>query len=391
MKRRQFLQVSLFSPFVFRAYALGAPGTRVRFIPGSARALDYLYVKGSYREIGYQIGTHFRKHIQSVLKIREAWFTDLLQTIDTPGGKKYSAELKRLTRKHFPQYLEELEAMALGAGLDFKAIWALAIKSELGALEPEEPGCSTIYYSAGEKQWLFHNEDGNDAYRNQMFLVHVQPPSEVSFTSLVYPGILTGNGPSLNRFGIVQTTNYISTTRPQVGIPRYVLGRAILEARSLQEAVQIATMEPRTHPYHHNLVSLSEQKYLSLETTPGETARIAPRGIYFHTNHLILKKTHRYPYEQPEYKQSSSLSRFRVIEAETAKLRQRDHLQPHDFLSVLSSHQNAPYSPCRHPQGEVKGRTLATLFLDIRNRKFRLYRGNPCQSVTEEHYTDYYL
>ncbi len=389
MKRRQFLKIGLLSPLVFHPEVLSQSKYKVHFEKGSAKAFDYLFVKGSYREIGYQVGRYFRKHIQKVLTVRKAWFSRLLITLDAPGGKTYSAELKRLTRKHFPQYLEELEALALGAGMDFKAIWALTIKSELGALEPEEPGCSTIYYSGKGNKWLFHNEDGNDAYRDQMFVVHIQPPSEVSFISLVYPGILTGNGPSLNSFGIVQTTNYISTTHPVVGIPRYVLGRAILEARSLEEAVQIATMEPRTHPYHHNLISLKAQKYISLETTPQKTDSVTPEGIYFHTNHLILKKTRSYPYEQPEYKQSSSLSRYRVIEEEVARLDTGSDLSPRIFFNILSSHQNAPYSPCRHPRGEVQGRTLATAFVDLNQGVFRLYRGNPCVSVKKRHFTEY--
>jgi hypothetical protein len=52
----------------------------------------------------------------------------------------------------------------------------------------------------------------------------------VSYIALVYPGIITGNGPSMNSRGIVQTTNYIGSVKSEVGIPRYIIGRAILEA-----------------------------------------------------------------------------------------------------------------------------------------------------------------
>ena len=96
--------------------------------------------------------------------------------------------------------------------------------------------------------WLFQNEDGHAAYGDLMFVVKVSPPSGVRFISLVYPGIITGNGPSLNSRGVIQTTNYISSTKSEIGIPRYVIGRAILEANDAKEAVEIATMQPRAYP-----------------------------------------------------------------------------------------------------------------------------------------------
>ena len=116
--------------------------------------------------------------------------------------------------------------------------------------------------------WLFHNEDGNRAYSDIMFVLKATPPSGVTYLSMVYPGIITGNGPSMNSRGIIQSTNYIGSTKSEAGIPRYILGRAVLEAQDLQEAQEIITMEPRAYPYHHNIGSFHDQRYFSLETTP---------------------------------------------------------------------------------------------------------------------------
>ena len=63
-------------------------------------------------------------------------------------------------------------------------------------------------------------------------------------------------------------------------------------------------------------------------------------------------------------------------------------IDPNYYLRILSSHENAPYSPCRHPRGDVQGLTLATAFFDLNKAIFRLHKGNPCVAVSSELYTD---
>ena len=390
MKRRTFVKSATVLTVGWPFFRFSAVANAPRSIDLPYAAFPSLQVQGSYRQIGFRIGQHFRETIRTVLQLRKEWHSKLLRILDTPEGKRLSDELQRLTRKHFPQYLEEVEGLAEGAGLHFRAIWAITIKSELGTLEAENPGCSTIVQIRSGQRWLFHNEDGHNAYHQRMFVVQVTPPSGVKFVSLVYPGTLTGNGPSLNQAGVVQTTNYISSTRPRVGIPRYILGRAILEARSLKEAIEIATLTPRSYPYHHNLASFEEKTYASVETTPDAVAVTHPEGIYFHTNHLRQEATRRaHPDEDAEYVNSSSRSRFQVIQSEVESLRQKERRAPSDFLAILSSHRQAPYSPCRHPLGKVQGRTLGTAFFELENGVFRLYRGNPCIAVVNDFFREY--
>ena len=381
MNRRRFLKLSLLTPFYFQYAFPGGIKTKQKSQEKSPAYFDILTVEGSYRNIGYRIGKRFGGNIRTIIQRRKEWHTELMQILASRRGKLLSDELMRLTRKYFPQFLDELSGMAEGAGINFKALWVMTIKSELGTLKEENPGCSTIFCKTKEALWLFHNEDGHVAYLDQMFLLKVRPPSGVNFISLVYPGILTGNGPSMNSRGIIQSTNYIGSVKEAIGLPRYVIGRAILETKNLEEARQIATMEPRAYPYHHNIASVEEQRYLSVETTPAVFQVKEPEGIYYHTNHLLFEKTRHYLYQDTHYKNSSSMSRYTVLQTALKKMSGQEKLLPEDFLTVLSSHQNAPYSPCRHPQGEIKGQTLGTAFFDISKGLLRLYRGNPCRAV----------
>jgi predicted choloylglycine hydrolase len=245
MKRREFLISSLGTPLFIRQLLANQSNTFSKYQEATEKSFEFLEVKGTYKQIGYQIGRYFGKNIKQVIKQRAEWHRNLLTILESPQGQLRSTEYLRLTKKHFPHILDEIRGMADGAGLHFDAVWAMCIKSELGALEEEPDGCSTIFTKDQHHMWLFHNEDGNDAYREIMFILKVIPPSGVSYLSLVYPGIITGNGPSMNNRGIIQTTNYIGSIDSEAGFPRYILGRAVLEAKDLNEAVDLSTMEPR--------------------------------------------------------------------------------------------------------------------------------------------------
>jgi len=387
MKRREFLISGLTAPFFIQQLLAEGRDSLLDYQDTTEASFPYLEITGSYYDIGYQVGKSFGKNIEAVIRRQKNWNQQLMEIQNSGEGKRKSREYHRLTQKHFPHLIQEINGMADGSGIHFDAIWAICIKSELSATEEEPEGCSTIVFKHDDNIWLFHNEDGNMAYDKMMFLVKINPPSGVSFISLVYPGIITGNGPSLNDKGIIQTTNYIGSTESHIGIPRYLLGRALLEASDLDEAINIATLEPRAYPYHHNLGSSAENKYLSLETTPESWEVKEPNGMYCHTNHLLFTKTATYLAEDQEYKQSSSLSRYRVIEQKLKEF--ADELQnPEDFLNILSSHINKPYSPCRHPQDDVHGLTLATAFYDFGEGAMRLFKGYPCQAVKNLHFTD---
>jgi hypothetical protein len=198
MNRRDFLKAAAGAPFlVNHLYPINLQ-TSTKYYPGNEKSFEILEIKGSYAQIGYQIGHFFGDHIKKLIKQRATWHNDLLEILGTKAGKLKSQKYLDLTRKYCPHLLKEIEGMAEGAGLHFDAVWSLCIKSELLAIDREPADCSTIYFGDSKKQWLFHNEDGHAAFAGIMFVLKVYPPSGINFLSLVYPGTITGNGPGMN-------------------------------------------------------------------------------------------------------------------------------------------------------------------------------------------------
>jgi len=345
-----------------------------------------LEVSGEPRECGRQIGKTFATQIKQGLERRAAWFGELRRFMQADLKTRYEPYLAA-GRQHFPDVVAELEGWAEGSGVDFKDLVALNLKAELGAMmdmQDQTPGCSTLSLSHGDQRLLVHNEDGGVEYADLMFFLKVSQPGKPTFFCLSYPGILPGNAPGWNAAGLVLTTNYIPSAEWKEGVPRYFLDRAVLDCHTIEQALEVAQHPARAFGFHFNLASIPERRLLSVETSVHQHEVHEVDGLYVHTNHLILPKTREAPQDQA-YIKSSSNSRYRVLSAaREAMLPTLDQTGETELVAALSSHDGKPYSPCRHPEGEVTGMTLANSVFDVAAGSWAFYKGNPCEGTRGE-------
>ena len=337
-------------------------------------------VKGSHHEIGKQIAASMKDRIAGFLEISPE-YSDCVEYLNGEGREAIE-KMFRHSCTAFPHFIEEVEGMAEALEIPFMELFAYQCRSEISLLK-EPPGCSTIALRNADNLILAHNEDGDDLNVGRMFLVKVTPPSGMTFISFVYPGLLPGNGPGINKAGLVQTTNYIKPRRVADGIPRYFIGRAILEAGSLDEAVSLATMTPRAFSYHHNLIHLPERRILSVEVAAYPEHKHSVKevnGLYVHTNHFIhpgmtgREKTGFQPYDVPY---ESSTTRMSVLRKAIESKGPPGNAE--EILKLLTLHEGRPYSPCRHPEGDVHGTTLGTAVFTAAAKTMTLFHGNPCR------------
>jgi hypothetical protein len=335
---------------------------------------------GSYREIGRGLGSAMNEKIQAHFD-ESPDFPRCLEFLRQGGRERLDAMMDHV-KLRFPNLLEELEGMAEALDLPMMVLFAYNCRSEISVLM-ESAGCSTLAMKTGEQALLAHNEDGNDTNAGRMYVAKVQPPSGVDFISFVYPGLLPGNGPGFNSRGVVQTTNYIQPRKVAFGIPRYFIGRAVMEARSLDEAVGLITTGPRAFPWHHNLASLPDARLLSLEAMPDRFHLEEVEGLMVHTNHLIHPEMIVEGAGEQDVPYESSTTRYRVLTR--AIQRGRPPVNGEEMLELLSLHEGKPYSPCRHPEGDVHGITLGTAVFEAPDVAMTLYHGNPCRGLKKRY------
>lgn len=339
-------------------------------------------VAGSPYEIGLGAGKRFGGNIRTGLERRADWFSRLRSFAMGSGGRTAYETFVVAAERQAPRQLAELRGWADGAEIPFDDLMVLNLKAELDALldhEGEEsPGCSTVVMARpGESVLHLQNEDGHEAYHDLMFLLRVRPDDGASFLSLTYPGILPGNGPVVNERGIVQTTNFIASRDVRIGVGRYFLSRSACEAKTLEDAVERVSLPTRAFGFHHVFTDIDERRTVAVELSPVKRNVRQVDGLLFHTNHLLYDGMTGEPQDQA-YVNSSSLSRWNVIRRWAEQVDDPSTLTRDDILVPLGSHEGKPYSPCRHPEGNVRGYTLGTVVFEAPSETFRLSRGQSC-------------
>jgi len=333
-------------------------------------------VSGTNYEMGYEIGKRFGDNVREGLRRRKKWLGNLKAVATGHFARQFKGCIAA-AKKHYPQFVEEIRGWADGAGVPFQDLMILNMWAELTAMKRSrgEGGCSTISLNDGKRIILAHNEDGSAAYKGLMFWLKAKPRKGRAFECLSYPGFIPGNSPGFNDAGIIQTTNYVPSAEWKVGIPRYILNRAIFDAKTLAEAVKTATHPKRGYGNHHNLASTKERRVLSVEVTPTTHEIHEVHGVYFHTNHLILDSMK----NQPQFPGKSSLTRYAVLAKETKGWSDATEVRLSDIVRALSSHEGKPNSVCRHAASHTGGATLGTAVFEVPKGTFRLYKNNPCQ------------
>lgn len=367
-----------------------------KFVPVKTAADDKAFavldVSGSPEQIGLAIGENFGREIKLGLERRKNWFKKLKNYALGQGKTNFEAMLKAAST-YTPKAVEEVHGWAKGSGIPFEDLFIINCKSELEAFIEEKSecaGCSTVVLKDRNRLIVAHNEDGHPAYDDLMFVIRVKPENGANFIAFTYPSVIEGNAPALNKHGLVYTTNYIGCREVKPRIPRYFLDRMVLEAKTIDEALKITQHPERSYAYHHIIASLKEKKAFSIEATPSKYEVKEINGLFLHTNHLILETMKNSP-QFDKYIKLSSVPRLESLTKSLGSIKDISSITPETIIAALSSHENKPYSVCRHPEGDINGSTLGTALFTASDSKktqkftMRLYKNNPCKHKYEKY------
>ena len=354
--------------------------------PGTSTSLPFIVARGSAYEIGRATGRRFADEIRGGFANRAAWFRDLKAFADSLP-KTVEETFVAAAKKHTPAAWEDLSGLADGSGVPLRDLLLLNLNPELGAmraskvkascaLEPA-PGCSTVVLKNGDGALVCHNEDGDAAYLGRMFVINASPTARPIYLCASYPGVLPGNAPWINDRGVLMTTNFIYTNEVKVGVGRYFLDREAMGAASVDEALRICRHPDRAYAFHHVIASARDRRVVALEATPSRESLIEITGLYLHTNHLVHPALAGEQRDE-RYVGTSSSSRMKVLTAWKSSVADPTEVSVDQILEVLSSHDRRPYSPCRHPEGDIRGATLLTAVFVLGERDWRIYRDQPC-------------
>ena len=345
--------------------------------------IDILRVSGStHREVGRQLGelARDRLHAEAAATIE-----------DLPAGRtldrqrELAKEWRAFTEPRLPWLIEELDGIAEVAGLDAELFFAASIEELWYEPRVTEGRCSDVVAgpSATVDGHLLvgHTNDLRPAAEEHIVGIETKVDGDPAIFQLGgVPWLSVG----WNSAGLSLTGNELSPNDERLGISRSHQVLEMMRARSLGEMIGMSLRPDRASSYN-NVLTSCDGGVANVEgsATDAEVTGLDEAGHLVHTNHYVCDRM--VPYEgDPAYAVRSAVrySRAReLIEAQAP-----GSVDGRVMRAILSDHETAPDSLCRHPSSEAPdSKTVFWCVADVTEGVIMFGRGNPCDSDAQEY------
>ncbi|WP_338524208.1 C45 family peptidase [Pseudomonas batumici] len=317
-------------------------------------SLARLNLAGSNYEIGYGLGVFGRTAVENHLRPHALW-RHLAGLVGTPTAIR----MRGLVQTAFPSYWQEIEGLAAGLQLPVEEVFLWNCRGDF--VNPSSvDGCTTVFCPTPGGSLIAHNEDGLPQLQGHCAILSTSPDTGLAFTSFVYPGSIPGHTFAVNERGLVATVNNIRPATIPVGMPRQILGRATLDATTLDEALAVVSQPGRAGAFHHTFGQLGSTRLVSVEATAEGVAVIEIEQPAGHSNHLIGE-----PLSQvPQRITGSSSARQHRVDQHLSQ--STTALSPEKALAILrdESDRDLPVYRCAADDPDDEN-TLATALFSI--------------------------
>ncbi len=337
--------------------------------------IEQLHVNGTHFQVGYAIGQHFAQKIHHAFDHYPFFQEKLLPYHHTAAGQARFKTYLELTKTRYPAYIAELEGLAQGAERPFAEIMLINLRGEYREFfhHLNMPGCSDCALLTDEVALIGHNEDGDPEFRENMYLVHAQINDKPAFTALSYPGFLCGNALGFNSNGICFSVDNVRPLATSPGVGRHFVARSLLEATSLDDAVQRATIPQRASGFYYTLGSTTERRIIAIETAPTTHTAQELQGCYFHANH----------YQELDIQQMIEPSSANRVESCATHWQSQPPTTATDVLSMLSDQSNPAFPIRRSAAGDDDLATFCTTLFNLDTQHLHLYFNHPLHNPTQ--------
>jgi isopenicillin-N N-acyltransferase-like protein len=342
---------------------------------GASEKVRVVRVEGSHYEAGFQLGTQLKSNLVRNVKAMQ----------EQEDWEKVRAEAQlflQYSKQHVPEYVAEIQGAADAAGLELGDLFS-TICEEIG--DPNyrfTRGCSDLIASDDVTRdgnvLVAHNNDTHSSTQERVTIIHYRVDGEPEIVAVGYGGL--GISVGYNSAGVSLTGNQLDSNDMRPGVPRMLLVRKILAAKTVVEAIDAAVLQPRASNYNQ-VISDSNGEVYSIEGSATDYEPLyAEDGYHVHTNHYTsLPMRH---FEADRQWIASSIVRYnrgrRLLKGNLGKITAQT------MMEALSDHVGHPRSICRHGTG-VK--TTFSVVIDLSTLTMFLAWGNPC----EEDYLEYRL
>jgi isopenicillin-N N-acyltransferase-like protein len=332
-------------------------------------------VEGSHYEAGYQLGTELKANLLRSVR----WMQEQNDWEDVRAEAQLFIQY---SKQHVPEYVDEIQGAADAAGLEVGDLFATICEEITDPNYRSTRGCSDLIASNDVTRdghvLVAHNNDTHSSTQDRVTIIHYRIDGEPEIVAVGYGGL--GISVGYNSAGISLTGNQLDSNDMRPGVPRMLLVRKILSARTIVEAIEAAVLQPRASNYNQVISDASGEIYSIEGSATDYEPLYADDGYHVHTNHYTsLPMRH---FEADREWIASSIVRYN--RGRRLMKNQLGQITVDSLTEMLSDHVGHPRSICRHGSG-VK--TTFSVVIDLSTLTMHLAWGNPC----EEEYVEYEL
>ncbi|HEX7976022.1 MAG TPA: C45 family peptidase [Anaerolineales bacterium] len=348
-------------------------------------------VAGTHREIGRQIGEacagQIRNSLNNARALLEMTYEDLQLTWE--GAQIQSRKYLPYAQERYPQYVDEMLGMAEGANVPFDDVVALNVMEAVTMDALHLTKCTSLAVNdertADGHVLVAHNEDWLPEDEQDVYIVHETPDDEPPFLAMTYGGLLPNVG--FNAAGIAQCCDSVYPKDSRIGVPRLVVSRAVLGARTPDDAIRCMLTRQRAAGYNHLLAHESGELYNVEVSARHFSILYGEDGYLVHTNHYLDFNMQAIE-DEPDELVATRVRYFRALRllkgtaqhsVKSLQAIQRDHI---NYPNSICNHSNIDDNPLDREQ------TVNAMVIDLTTRTMHLAWGNPCTNPYHTYHLD---
>ncbi|MBI4152603.1 peptidase C45 [Candidatus Woesearchaeota archaeon] len=324
-------------------------------------------LSGTPPEIGFAHGKLLQERIKKTIAFYKTIFKKEDKLI-----LQQAAHFQKIITQTFPQYAEEIEAIAAGAELDPLWIYALNARTEILSFGTQE--CTVAYFK--ESAILGENWDWAETVESLAVILKITRPDGHAILMMTEPGIIGKIG--LNSAGIGVTLNLLECPAKLDGTPIHVLLRAILDCPSLSEAQSVILRAPDGKA-SNVLIAAADGNSLDVEFAGKDLFMLNPQeSLFVHTNHYLstsFPKKENLASSHARYDRAAELSK-ELAGRTTAEMKQLLLDQENSELPICR-----PYLPSQYTSSIG---TICSIVMDLRKREMQITKGSPLKHQFEK-------
>jgi isopenicillin-N N-acyltransferase-like protein len=214
-------------------------------------------VSGNHREMGRQMGAQAAAQVKHSIEDARNLLASTYDSLQLTwaGAEIQARKYLPFAQERYPKIVEELQGIAEGADVPFDDLAVLNAMEAVTMDALHLTKCTSLgvneQRTANGHILIGHNEDWVPEDEPDMFIIHATPDDEPTFLAMTYGGLLPNIG--FNSAGIAQCCDSVYPSDCRIGIPRVILSRAVLAAKTPAEAIRHMLAPLRAAGYNHLL------------------------------------------------------------------------------------------------------------------------------------------